>query len=155
MAGSIDAKLKGLGIEVPEPAAPVANYVPFVAVGKLVFISGQVPLVDGKPQYIGKVGTTFSVEEGQQAARICAINLIAQMRAAAGGDLDKVKRVVRLGGFVNSTPDFTQQPSVVNGASDVMVEVFGDKGKHCRTAVSAGALPLDVAVEVDAVIELE
>ncbi len=155
MAGSIDAKLKELGIEVPEPAAPVANYVPFVAVGKLVFISGQVPLVDGKPQYIGKVGTTFSVEEGQQAARICAINLIAQMRAAAGGDLDKVKRVVRLGGFVNSTPDFTQQPSVVNGASDVMVEVFGDKGKHCRTAVSAGALPLDVAVEVDAVIELE
>ena len=155
MAGSIDAKLKGLGIEVPEPAAPVANYVPFVAVGKLVFMSGQVPLVDGKPQYIGKVGTTFSVEEGQQAARICAINLIAQMRAAAGGDLDKVKRVVRLGGFVNSTPDFTQQPSVVNGASDVMVEVFGDKGKHCRTAVSAGALPLDVAVEVDAVIELE
>ena len=154
MAGSIDAKLKELGIEVPEPAAPVANYVPFVAVGKLVFISGQVPLVDGKPQYIGKVGTTFSVEEGQQAARICAINLIAQMRAAAGGDLDKVKRVVRLGGFVNSTPDFTQQPSVVNGASDVMVEVFGDKGKHCRTAVSAGALPLDVAVEVDAVIEL-
>lgn len=155
MAGSIDAKLKELDIEVPEPAAPVANYVPFVAVGKLVFISGQVPLVDGKPQYIGKVGTTFSVEEGQQAARICAINLIAQMRAAAGGDLDKVKRVVRLGGFVNSTPDFTQQPSVVNGASDVMVEVFGDKGKHCRTAVSAGALPLDVAVEVDAVIELE
>ena len=155
MAGSIDAKLKELGIEVPEPAAPVANYVPFVAVGKLVFISGQVPLVDGKPQYIGKVGTTFSVEEGQQAARICAINLIAQMRAAAGGDLDKIKRVVRLGGFVNSTPDFTQQPSVVNGASDVMVEVFGDKGKHCRTAVSAGALPLDVAVEVDAVIELE
>ena len=155
MAGSIDAKLKELGIEVPEPAAPVANYVPFVVVGKLVFISGQVPLVDGKPQYIGKVGTTFSVEEGQQAARICAINLIAQMRAAAGGDLDKVKRVVRLGGFVNSTPDFTQQPSVVNGASDVMVEVFGDKGKHCRTAVSAGALPLDVAVEVDAVIELE
>ena len=155
MAGSIDAKLKELGIEVPEPAAPVANYVPFVAVGKLVFISGQVPLVDGKPQYIGKVGTTFSVEEGQQAARICAINLIAQMRAAAGGDLDKVKRVVRLGGFVNSTPDFTQQPSVVNGASDVMVEVFGDKGKHCRTAVSAGALPLDVAVEVDAVVELE
>ncbi|WP_375596654.1 RidA family protein [Algihabitans albus] len=155
MAGSIDAKLKELGIEVPEPAAPVANYVPFVAVGKLVFISGQVPLVDGKPQYIGKVGTTFSVEEGQQAARICAMNLIAQMRAAAGGDLDKVKRVVRLGGFVNSTPDFTQQPSVVNGASDVMVEVFGDKGKHCRTAVSAGALPLDVAVEVDAVVELE
>ena len=155
MAGSIDAKLKELGIEVPEPAAPVANYVPFVAVGKLVFISGQVPLVDGKPQYIGKVGTTFSVEDGQQAARICAINLIAQMRAAAGGDLDKVKRVVRLGGFVNSIPDFTQQPSVVNGASDIMVEVFGDKGKHCRTAVSAGALPLDVAVEVDAVIELE
>ncbi|WP_421706697.1 RidA family protein [Algihabitans sp.] len=155
MAGTIDAKLKELGIEIPEPAAPVANYVPFVAVGKLVFISGQVPLVDGKPQFLGKVGATFSVEEGQQAARVCAINLIAQMKAAAGGDLDKVKQVVRLGGFVNSTPEFTDQPKVVNGASDLMVEVFGDKGRHCRTAVSAGGLPIDVAVEVDAVIELE
>lgn len=155
MAGTIDAKLQELGIEIPEPAAPVANYVPFVAVGKLVFISGQVPLVDGKPQFLGKVGATFSVEEGQKAARVCAINLIAQMKAAAGGDLDKVKQVVRLGGFVNSTPEFIDQPKVVNGASDLMVEVFGDKGRHCRTAVSAGGLPIDVAVEVDAVIELE
>ena len=155
MAGTIDAKLKELGIEIPEPAAPVANYVPFVAVGKLVFISGQVPLVDGKPQFLGKVGGTVSLEDGQKAARTCAINLIAQMKAAAGGDLDKVKQVVRLGGFVNSTPEFTDQPKVVNGASDLMVEVFGDKGRHCRTAVSAGGLPIDVAVEVDAVIELE
>ncbi len=155
MAGTIDAKLKDLGIEIPEPAMPVANYVPFVQVGQTLFLSGQVPLVDGKPQYLGKVGAEVSVEEAQKAARVCAINLIAQMKAATGGDLDKVKRVVRLGGFVNSTPDFTQQPQVVNGASDLMVEVFGDKGKHCRTAVSAGALPLNVAVEVDAIVELE
>jgi enamine deaminase RidA (YjgF/YER057c/UK114 family) len=155
MAGTIDAKLKDLGIELPEPAAPVANYVAFVPVGKTVFLSGQVPLEGGQLKYQGKVGAEISEDEGKAAARICAINLIAQMKAAAGGDLDKVKRVVRLGGFVNSTPEFGNQPEVVNGASDVMVEVFGDKGKHCRTAVSAGGLPRNVAVEVDAVIELE
>jgi enamine deaminase RidA (YjgF/YER057c/UK114 family) len=155
MAGTIDAKLKDLGIELPEPAAPVANYVPFVQVGKHLFLSGQVPLEGGQLKYQGKVGAEISEEDGKQAARVCAINLIAQMKAATGGDLDKVKRVVRLGGFVNSTPEFGNQPEVINGASDLMVEVFGDRGKHCRTAVSAGGLPRNVAVEVDAIVELE
>jgi enamine deaminase RidA (YjgF/YER057c/UK114 family) len=154
MAGTIDAKLKELGIELPEPAAPVANYVPFVQVGNTLFLSGQVPLEGGQLKYQGKLGAEISEEEGKAAARVCAINLIAQMKAATGGDLDKVKRVVRLGGFVNSTPEFGNQPEVINGASDLMVEVFGDKGKHCRTAVSAGGLPRNVAVEVDAIVEL-
>lgn len=155
MAGQIDARLTELGIEIPEAAAPVANYVGHVITGKLVFVSGQVPLKDGDFHYVGKLGDKISLEEGQAAARLCAINVIAQLKAACGGDLDKVKRIVKLGGFVNSTPDFTQQPQVINGASDLMVEVFGDKGKHSRAAVSAGALPVGVAVEVDAVAEIE
>lgn len=155
MAGQIDARLAELGIEVPEAAAPVANYVGYVITGKQVFVSGQVPLKDGDFHFQGKLGDSISLEDGQAAARLCAINVIAQLKAACGGDLDKVKRIVKLGGFVNSTPDFTQQPQVINGASDLMVEVFGDKGKHSRAAVSAGALPVGVAVEVDAVAEIE
>lgn len=154
MAGEVDARLAELGIEVPEAAAPVANYVGFVQTGNLVFVSGQVPLVDGAFKFQGKVGSDFSVEEGQEAARICAINIIAQLKAACGGDLDRVQRIVRLGGFVNSTPEFGDQPKVINGASDLMVAVFGDKGRHTRAAVSAGALPVGVAVEVDAVAEI-
>jgi enamine deaminase RidA (YjgF/YER057c/UK114 family) len=154
MAGRIDARLKELGIELPEPVAPVANYVAYVQTGNLVFLSGQVPIAGGKITVSGKLGDDVSLEEGQAAARQCAINLIAQLRDACGGDLDRVTRIVRLGGFVNSTPDYADQPKVVNGASDVMVEVFGDAGKHCRTACSAGALPLNVAVEVDAVAEI-
>ena len=154
MAGEVDARLAELGIEVPEAAAPVANYVGYVRSGNLVFVSGQVPLVDGAFKFQGKVGAEFSVEEGQEAARICAINIIAQLKAACGGDLDRVRRIVKLGGFVNSTPEFTDQPKVINGASDLMVAVFGDAGRHSRAAVSAGALPLGVAVEVDAVAEI-
>ena len=154
MAGEVDARLAELGIEVPEAAAPVANYVGYVRSGSLVFVSGQVPLVDGAFKFQGKVGAEFSVEEGQEAARICAINIIAQLKAACGGDLDRVRRIVKLGGFVNSTPEFTDQPKVINGASDLMVAVFGDAGRHSRAAVSAGALPLGVAVEVDAVAEI-
>lgn len=154
MAGEIDARLAELGIDVPEAAAPVANYVGYVVSGNLVFVSGQVTLKDGKLQHIGKLGDSISVEEGQAAARLCAINIIAQLKAACGGDLDRVQRIVKLGGFVNSTPDFADQPKVINGASDLMVEVFGDKGRHARAAVSAGALPLGVAVEVDAVVEI-
>ncbi len=154
MAGTIDARLAELGIEIPEAAAPVANYVGFVQSGNLVFVSGQVTLKDGSPQYIGKLGDSISVEDGQAAARLCAINIIAQVKAACGGDLDRVQRVVKLGGFVNSTPDFTDQPKVINGASDLMVEVFGDKGRHARAAVSAGSLPLGVSVEVEAVVEI-
>jgi enamine deaminase RidA (YjgF/YER057c/UK114 family) len=154
MAGKIDARLKELGIEIKQPAAPVANYVGFVKTGNLVFVSGQVTLKDGKLQHQGKLGAGISLEEGQAAARLCAINIVAQLKAACDGDLDRVKRIVKLGGFVNSTPDFADQPKVINGASDLMVEVFGDKGKHARAAVSAGSLPMGVAVEVDCVAEI-
>ncbi len=154
MAGQIDARLAELGIDVPEASTPVANYVGYVQTGNLVFVSGQVTLKDGSPQYLGKLGDSISLEDGQAAARLCAINIIAQVKAACGGDLDRVQRVVKLTGFVNSTPDFTDQPKVVNGASDLMVEVFGDKGRHARAAVSAGALPIGVAVEVEAVVEI-
>ena len=154
MAGTIDAKLAELGITLPTPAAPVANYIGFNLVGKLVIVSGQIPLVDGKVAVTGKLGAGVSVEDGQRAARICFINLLAQVKAAAG-DLDRVKRVVRLGGFVACTPDFTQQPQVINGASDLAVAVFGEKGKHARAAVGSPSLPVDAAVEVEGMFELE
>ena len=154
MAGEIDARLQELGIELPEAAAPVANYVPAVRSGDLLFLSGQVTAWNGEFKFIGKVGQDFSVEEGQQAARICGLNIISQVKAALGGDLDKVVRIVKLGCFVNSASDFTGQPQVANGVSDLMVEVFGDKGKHARFAVGVNVLPLDVAVEVDAVVEI-
>jgi len=154
MAGGIDARLEELGIELPQAAAAVANYVPYVVTGKLVFVSGQVTIENGELKYQGKLGSDLSVEQGQEAARLCALNIIAQLKQACGGDLDRVRRIVKLGGFVNSTPDFKDQPKVINGASDLMVEVFGDKGKHARAAVSAGALPVGVAVEVDAVAEI-
>ena len=153
MAGEIDVRLEEMGIELPEPAVPVANYVAYVVTGNLIFVSGQVPVVAGEFKYVGKVGGEISVEDGQAAARLCGINIIAQVKQALGGDLDRVTRVVKLGGFVNSTPDFTQQPQVINGVSDLIGEVFGDKGKHARAAVSAGSLPVGVAVEVDAVVE--
>jgi enamine deaminase RidA (YjgF/YER057c/UK114 family) len=154
MPGTIDARLKELGIEIPAAAAPAANYVPYAISGKLVFIAGQITNKDGKPQYIGKVGREFGVEEGQAAARLCALNILAQLKDACGGDLDKVARCVRLGGFVNAPPEFGDQPKVINGASDLIVQVFGDKGKHARAAVGVGSLPRGVAVEVDAIFEL-
>ena len=132
----------------------MANYVAYVQSGNLVFVSGQVTLEGGAFKYQGKLGAEISLEDGVAAARLCAINIIAQLKAACGGDLDRVQRIVRLGGFVNSTPDFADQPKVINGASDLMVEVFGDKGRHSRAAVSAGSLPLNVAVEIDAVAEI-
>jgi enamine deaminase RidA (YjgF/YER057c/UK114 family) len=155
MAGQIDARLADLGIELPQAAAPAANYVPYVVSGNLVFVSGQITVWNGEFRYQGKIGQDLGVEDGQAAARLCALNIIAQLKAACGGDLDRVVRIIRLGGFVNSTPDFTDQPKVINGASDLMAEVFGDKGKHARAAVSAAALPLGVAVEVEAVAEIE
>ncbi|MCA1940306.1 MAG: RidA family protein [Caenispirillum bisanense] len=154
MAGTVDTRLAELGITVPQAAAPVANYVGYVVSANQVFVSGQLPLADGKPQVLGKLGADVSLEDGVKAARLCAINLIAQVKAACGGELDRVVRVVRLGGFVNSTPDFTDHPKVVNGASDLMVEVFGDAGRHCRAAVGVPSLPLGVAVEIDAVFEI-
>jgi enamine deaminase RidA (YjgF/YER057c/UK114 family) len=154
MPGIIDAKLAELGIALPQPAAPVANYIGFNIVGNLVIVSGQIPFVEGKIAVTGKLGAGVSIEDGQRAARICFINLLAQVKAAAGGDLDRVKRVVRLGGFVACTPDFTQQPQVINGASDLAVAVFGEKGKHARAAVGCPSLPGDAAVEVEGMFEL-
>jgi len=149
----IDARLADLGVILPEPVAPVANYVPYVVSGGLVFVSGQVSIgPDGL--ITGRLGADVSLERGVEAAHACAVNLIAQLKSACGGDLDKVKRVVKLGGFVNSTPDFYDQPKVVNGASDLMVAVFGDAGRHARAAVGAPSLPLHAAVEVDGVFEI-
>ena len=154
MSGPITTRLAELGIELPEPAAPAANYIPFVVTGNLVFVSGQVTVWNGELRHIGRLGENIDIDEGYQAARLCGLNLIAQAKAAAQGDLDKIKRVVKLGGFVNSTPDFTDQPKVINGTSDLMAEVFGEGGKHARFAVGAPTLPLGVAVEVDGVFEL-
>ncbi|EPY02759.1 RidA family protein [Magnetospirillum fulvum] len=154
MTGRVDSRLAELGLVLPTPAASVANYLPYVISGSLVFVSGQLPLVDGKVTVTGRLGADVSLEDGQKAARQCAINLLAQARAAAGGDLDRVIRLVRLGGFVASTPDFTDQPKIVNGASDLMVEVLGDAGRHSRAAVGVASLPLNAAVEIEAVFEL-
>jgi len=151
--GLIDTKLAELGITLPEAPAPAANYVPYVISGKMLFISGQVARnADGF--ITGQLGAGTSVEDGYAAARNCGLALIAQARAACGGDLDKLARVVKLSGFVNATADFTQHPAIINGASDLMVEVFGEKGRHARAAVGSSSLPLGVAVEVEAVFEL-
>lgn len=151
---SIEKKLADLGITLPTPATPVANYVAFVKSGNLISISGQVPFGPDGIEFVGKTGSDISPEVANKAAHLCGINLIAQMKAACGGDLSRVQRVVKLGGFVNCTDDFTGQPGVINGASDLMVEVFGDKGRHSRSAVGVNALPLGVCVEVDALIEI-
>jgi enamine deaminase RidA (YjgF/YER057c/UK114 family) len=153
MAGKIDAHLADLGISLPTATAPVANYVPYVISGNLVHISGQITMENGELKFVGKLGADYDVETGQKAARLCALNLVAQLKAAIG-DLDKVTRVVKLNAFVNSAPDFTDQPKVVNGASDTMVEIFGDAGKHARSAVGVAALPLGVAVEIDGIFEV-
>jgi enamine deaminase RidA (YjgF/YER057c/UK114 family) len=154
MSGKIDARLKELDIALPTPPAPVASYVPYVVSGKQVFISGQVTMADGGLKYVGCVGKEISLEDGQAAARLCAINLLAQLKAACGGDLDAVKRCVKLGVFVNAVPGYDKHPEVANGASNLMVDVFGDAGKHARAAVGAGSLPRNVAVEVEAVFEI-
>ena len=150
----VEAKLKDMGITVPDAPAPAANYLPFVTSGNLVFISGQVPFVDGKLQITGKIGDNATMEDGQAQARICAINLIAQLKVACGGDLDRVTRVVKLGAFVCSVDGFTAQPDVVNGASNLMVEAFGEAGRHARFAVGTNALPLGCLVEIDGVFEI-
>jgi enamine deaminase RidA (YjgF/YER057c/UK114 family) len=154
MTGHVDSRLKDLGIQLPTPPAPVASYVPFVTSGKLVFTSGQVTVAPDGLKYVGIVGKDLSLEDGKAAARLCAINIIAQLKAACGGDLDRVKRVVKLTVFVNAVPGFAQQPEVANGASDLLVEVFGEAGKHARSAVGAGSLPRNVATEVEAIVEI-
>ena len=154
MAGTVEQKLASLGITLPTPAAPVANYVPFVRTGNQLVVSGQLCFgPDGKLVATGQLGGGVSIEDGQKAARACAINLLAQVKAALG-DLDKVVRVVRLGGFINSAAGFGDGPKVMNGASDLMVEVFGDKGRHARTTVGVAALPADAAIEVEGLFEV-
>jgi enamine deaminase RidA (YjgF/YER057c/UK114 family) len=153
MPGTVEKKLGELGIVLTEPAAPVANYVAFVRTGNLLMVSGQICLDGGKLVAKGQLGGGVSTEDGQKAARVCAVNLLAQVKAALG-DLDKVLRVVRLGGFVNSAPGFVDGPKVMNGASDLMVAAFGEKGKHARTTVGVSALPLDAAIEVEGLFEV-
>jgi enamine deaminase RidA (YjgF/YER057c/UK114 family) len=155
MTGKIDARLKELGIELPPPATPAANYVPTVRTGNLVYVAGQVPMVDGRFLYQGKVGRDFTVEEAQACARLVAINIIAQLKAACEGDLDRVRRAVKLNGFVNCVPDFGEQPHVINGASELMIQVFGELGRHARSAVGTPGLPFGVAVEIDGVFEVD
>jgi enamine deaminase RidA (YjgF/YER057c/UK114 family) len=154
MAGKIDARLKELDITLPAPPAPVASYVPFVVSGHHVFISGQVTVDSGGLKYVGIVGKNLSLEEGKEAARLCAVNAIAQVKAACGGDLDRVKRVVKVTVFLNAIREFTQHPEVANGASDLFVAVFGEAGRHARSAVGAGSLPRGVACEVEAIFEI-
>jgi enamine deaminase RidA (YjgF/YER057c/UK114 family) len=154
MAGMVEKKLRELGITLQEPRAPMANYVPFVRTGDFLHVSGQICLDgDGKLVAKGQLGGGVSLEDGEKAARACAINLLAQVKAALG-ELDKVTRVVRLGGFINSAAGFTEGPKVMNGASDLMVAAFGDKGKHARSTVGVAALPADAAVEVEGLFEV-
>jgi len=153
MSQQIHERLKQLGIVLPIPAAPAANYVPFVLSGSTLYVSGQLPVKDGV-MIKGCLGKDVTVEQGQEAAKLCAVNILAQVNAALGGDLSRVKRCLKLGGFVASSPDFFDQPKVVNGASDLMVAALGDTGKHSRAAVGVAALPFGVAVEVDAVFEV-
>lgn len=153
MTSSIEARLAELGVTLPGAPPPAANYVPFVVTGNLVWVSGQISADENGP-ITGKLGDGVSVEEGARAARACAISLLAQVKAACGGDIDRLRRVVKLTGFVNSVPGFTDQPQVINGASDFLVEALGEKGRHARAAVSAAALPRGVAVEIEGVFEI-
>jgi enamine deaminase RidA (YjgF/YER057c/UK114 family) len=154
MPGRIDARLAELGIELPNATKPVANFVPCVQTGNTLFVSGQVTAWNGEYRHVGKVGREIAIDEAQKAARMCALNVLAQARAYLG-DLDRVTRVVMVQGFVNAVPEFTEHPKVVNGASDLFVQVFGEAGKHARFALGAGSLPFNVSVEVAAVLEVK
>ena len=154
MAGRVEQKLQSLGIVLPNTAAPAANYIPYTRAGSIVFIAGQICQIDGKPMCVGKVGAAVDLATAQKAARVCALNILSALKAACGGDLDRVVRCLRLGGFVNVAPGFTDVPLVVNGASDLIVEVFGEAGRHARTAVGVAELPRNVTVEVDAIFEV-
>jgi len=149
------ARLQKLGIILPPPVAAVANYVPYVLQGDMLVISGQITIEGGEKKFIGQLGKNISLEDGQKAARLCAVNVIAQINAALNNDLERVARIVRLGVFVNCTPDFTDQSLVANGASDLMVEIFGDTGRHARAAVGTSSLPGGVAVEVEALVAIK
>ena len=152
--GRVEARLEELKIELPQPSKPGANYVPFARFGKLVFLTGQLSQWNGERRFIGKLGREFGIPEGQHAARLCALNLLAHLCVALNGDLDRVVQTVRLAGYVNSTPDFVGQSQVMNGASDLFVDLLGEAGRHTRTAVGVNALPYDVAVEVEGTFEV-
>lgn len=150
----IEARLQQVGLTLPQAAPAAANYVPFTVSGSQLFIAGQIPFLNGVRAYIGRLGETMSVAEGQDAARACALNILAQALVAVGGDDARIVRCLKLGGFVNCTSDFTDMPAVVNGASDLLVEILGERGRHARFAVGANGLPFGVAVEIDAVFEI-
>lgn len=152
---NVEKKLSALGITLPTPAAPVANYVGFVKSGDQIFVSGQLPFEAGKLQFVGKVGSEISVDDAKKAARLCAIGILAQLKIATEGNLDRVTRCIKLGIFVNGDANFKDHPAVANGASDLMVEALGDAGKHARAAVGSGSLPFGVSVEVDAIFEIK
>lgn len=155
MAGKIDERLRELGIDLPEPTRPkVAKILPAMIVDRLLFVSGMTPQWNGELRFVGKLGREFSLEEGQEAARLCTLNVLAQARAALDGNLDRIARVVNVKGYVNAMPDFTEIPGVVNGASELMIEVFGEAGYHTRTAMGNVVMPFDVALEVEAIFEL-
>ena len=154
MSGKYETRLAELGVTLPDAPAPAANYVPYVVVGHIVYVSGQIS-GDANGRINGKLGDDFTVEQGQAAAKTCAISLIAQVKSACGGDLDRLVQVVKLGGFVNCTPDFADHPAVINGASDFIGEVFGDAGKHARAAVGSSSLPLGVAVEIEGIFQIK
>lgn len=150
----LNARLKDMGYELPQVAAPAANYVPYIISGNMLFISGQIPFINGKAMHLGRVGYALTIEQGIEAAQACALNILAQANDAVGGDWSKIKQCVKLGGFVNCTDDFVDHPKVINGASDLIGEALGDMGKHTRFAVGAPSLPLGVAVEIEALFEL-
>ena len=154
MTSKVEQRLRAIGVTIPDAPSPAANYLPFTRTGNLVFVSGQVPFVDGKLEVTGTVGENASVEDAQGQAKICAINLLAQLKVACDGDLDRVVRVVKLGAFVASADNFFNQPIVVNAASDLMFEAFGEAGRHARFAVGTNALPLNCLVEIDGVFEI-
>lgn len=154
MTSRIDQTLASLGIEIPTPVAPIANYVGYVAMPGLVIVSGQLPVVDGTVSYVGRLGDTLTPEEGQKAARYCFINALAQLKAACAGDLDRVTRIVQLRGFIAATPAFTQHAAVMNGASDLAVAVFGEAGRHARSTIGVASLPAGAAVEVEVVAQI-
>jgi enamine deaminase RidA (YjgF/YER057c/UK114 family) len=154
MSGNYETRLAELSVTLPDAPAPAANYVPYVIVGDMVYVSGQISQ-DANGRINGKLGDDFTVEQGQEAAKTCAISLIAQLKSACDGDLDRLVQVVKLGGFVNCTQDFTDHPAVINGASDFIGEVFGDAGKHARAAVGSSSLPLGVAVEIEGIFQIK
>ena len=154
MTSKVEQRLLKIGVTIPDAPSPAANYLPFTRAGNLVFVSGQVPFVDGKLEITGTVGENASVEDAQGQAKVCAINLLAQLKVACSGDLDRVVKVVKLGAFVASANDFFNQPIVVNAASDLMVEAFGEAGRHARFAVGTNALPLNCLVEIDGIFEI-